>query len=50
VDATASVGSNPASPKEVLTAKGHGSCPQGGFPVLVLVSEVITETSPKWPW
>jgi len=49
VDATVSVGSNPASPNGILTAKGH---PQGGFPVLdtTVVSEVITETSPKWPW
>ena len=32
MDAIASVGSNPASPNDILTAKGFG--PQGGFPVL----------------
>ena len=47
MDAIASVGSNPASPNDILTAKGHGFGPQGGFPV---VSEVITETSSKWSW
>jgi len=30
VDATASVGSNLASPNEILTAKGHGFCGGNG--------------------
>ena len=34
MDAITSVGSNPASPNDLLTAKGHGFGPQGGFPVL----------------
>jgi len=34
VDVTASVGSNSASPNEILTAKRHGFGPQGGFPML----------------
>ena len=40
------------SSNEILTAKRHGFDAQGGFPVLdtsILVSEVITEISPKWP-
>ena len=50
MDATASVDSNPASPNEILTAKGHGFGPQGGFPVLDTSQEVNPETSPKLPW
>jgi len=38
-------GSNPASPKDFLTAKEHGF---RFFPCLV--SEVHTETSLNWPW
>lgn len=42
------VGSNPASPKDFLTAKEHGFGSTEVFPYLA--SEVVTETSPNGPW
>ena len=46
MNVVAFVGSNPASLKEFLNSQGAWVCPKKVFPCLV--SEVHTETGPKW--